>query len=63
MTCYAHEPTEAGDQCLVPGVNPINLRQRLEALANAPLLPKKAQKPPNHGLFDLNARNQLDLFR
>jgi hypothetical protein len=62
MSGFEAEPTEAGQQCLVPGVAPIGLRERLELLAQAPLLPKKAQKPADHGLFDLNARNQLDLF-
>jgi hypothetical protein len=56
------EPTEAGQQSLVPGVAPISTRARLELLAQAPLVPRKPQKPADHGLFDLNARLQLELF-
>ena len=56
------EITEQGEQVLVPGVVPVSLRQRLEHLRAAPLGPKKPQKPLNIGLFDEDARNQLDLF-
>jgi hypothetical protein len=56
------EPTAAGEQTLVPGVAPISLRDRLAMRAAAPLEPKKPQRPPDIGLFDLAARNQLDLF-
>jgi hypothetical protein len=56
------EPTEAGEQTLVPGVQPVSLRQRLELRAEAPLQPRKLQQPLDIGLFDLAARNQLDLF-
>jgi hypothetical protein len=58
----ATEPTPEGEQTLVPGVAPIGLRQRLEARMAAPLVPAKPQKPLNIGLFDEDARNQLDLF-
>jgi hypothetical protein len=30
--------------------------------ANAPLEPRKAQRPADHGLFDLGARNQIEMF-
>jgi len=56
------EPTAVGEQALVPGVAPISLRDRLAIRAAAPLEPKKPQRPPDIGLFDLAARNQLDLF-
>ena len=56
------EQTEQGEQILVPGVCPVSQRQRLEALIAMPLLPKKRQKPAGDGLFDLGARNQLNLF-
>jgi hypothetical protein len=56
------EMTPIGVQTLVSGVAPITPAQRLAFLANAPMLPKRAQRPADHGLFDLNARNQLDLF-
>jgi len=56
------ETTEAGEQMLVPGVAPIGLRQRLEARMAAPLLPTRPQRTLDFGLFDLAARNQLELF-
>jgi hypothetical protein len=56
------EVTPIGVQTLVSGVAPITPAQRLALLANAPMLPKRAQRPADHGLFDLNARNQLNLF-
>jgi len=58
----ASEPTEQGEQVLVPGIAPIALRQRLAALFSAPLASSKPQRPMNIGLFDEDARNQLDLF-
>jgi hypothetical protein len=58
----ATEITDQGEQVLVPGVVPISLRERLEHLLDAPLRPMKPQKPLNIGLFDEDARNQLDLF-
>jgi len=60
---FAVEPTGIGLQSLVPGVAPIGTAQRLAARAAAPLEPKKPQRPCDLGLFDLNARNQLDLFQ
>ena len=56
------EPTPIGDQRLVPGVVPITMRDRLQARMAAPLLPTRPQKPLDLGLFDMAARNQLDLF-
>lgn len=58
----ASEPTQAGEQILVPGIRPIPLRERLEAAMAAPLIPNKPQKPLDIGLFDETARNQLSLF-
>ena len=58
----ATEQTDQGEQVLVPGVAPVSQRQRLESLMAAPLRPSKQQKPLNIGLFDEDARNQLDLF-
>jgi hypothetical protein len=58
----ATEPTPEGEQTLVPGVRPVSLRQRLALRMGAPLGPRKPQKPLNIGLFDEDARNQLDLF-
>lgn len=57
------EVTPIGPQSLVPGVVPITPRDRLLARAAAPLEPRKVQRPCDLGLFDLNARNQLDLFQ
>lgn len=59
---FAVESTEAGLQTLVPGVVPVTLGDRLAVLAAAPLVPKKRQRPADHGLFDTNARNQLEMF-
>ena len=56
------EPTECGEQTLIPGVPPVTLRQRLALAQAQPLAPIKAQKPLNIGLFDEDARNQLSLF-
>jgi hypothetical protein len=58
----SNDPTEQGEQVLVPGIAPITSRQRLAALFAAPLAPSKPQRPMNIGLFDEDARNQLDLF-
>ena len=56
------EWSECGEQTLIPGVRPVSLRERLTLQASTPLTPKKSQKPLNIGLFDEDARNQLDLF-
>lgn len=59
---FAIEATAIGPQSLVPGVTPITTRDRLEWRAAAPLAPKKPQRSCDHGLFDLAARDQFDLF-
>jgi hypothetical protein len=56
------EPTPEGEQTLIPGVRPVTARERIEARMAAALIPRKPQKPLDFGLFDLGARNQLDLF-
>lgn len=56
------EPTPIGEQTLVPGVRPVAMRERLEARMAAPLMSFKFQRPMDLGLFDLAARDQLDLF-
>jgi hypothetical protein len=56
------EQTSIGEQTLVHGVAPITHRDRLAMRANAPLEPKKPQRPADHGLFDTNARNQIEMF-
>jgi hypothetical protein len=59
---FVTERTPEGEQCLVPGVPPITQRQRIEALMRAPLMPRRPQRPLNIGLFDEDARNQMELF-
>ncbi|NRD88186.1 hypothetical protein C8024_00035 [Sphingopyxis sp. BSNA05] len=56
------EQTPLGVQTLVSGVAPITPAQRLAMRANAPMVPKKAQRPADHGLFDTNSRNQIEMF-
>ncbi len=58
----ASEQTPIGEQTLICGVAPITPRDRLAIRANAPLEPRKAQRPTDHGLFDTNARNQIEMF-
>jgi len=58
----ATERTDQGQQHLIDGVKPITQRDRLQVLMDAPLLPKRPQRPCNIGLFDDDARNQFDLF-
>jgi hypothetical protein len=70
----ASEQTPIGEQTLVHGVAPITPRDRLAIRANAPLEPRKAQRPADapvlsaclagsrRGLFDTNARNQIEMF-
>lgn len=59
---FEAEPTQAGVQTLVSGVAPITAVERLAIRANAPLGPKKPQRAIDHGLFDTNARNQIEMF-
>jgi hypothetical protein len=58
----ASEQTAIGEQTLVYGVAPITPRDRLAMRANAPMEPRKPQRPADHGLFDTNARNQIEMF-
>ena len=58
----ASEQTPIGEQSLVYGVAPITPAQRLSIRANAPMEPRKPQRPADHGLFDTNARNQIEMF-
>ena len=59
---FEAEATQAGVQTLVSGVAPITAAERLAMRANAPMEPKKPQRPIDHGLFDTNARNQIEMF-
>jgi hypothetical protein len=56
------EVTPIGVQTLVAGVAPITPAQRLASRADAPLSPKKPQRPADHEMFDTNARNQIEMF-
>jgi hypothetical protein len=60
---FEAEVTPIGVQTLVSGVAPITPAERLAIRANAPLLPKKPQRAVDHGLFDTNARNQIEMFQ
>jgi hypothetical protein len=59
---FETEATSLGPQTLVPGVRPVSIKARLEALAAHPLGSDRLQKPCDIGLFDDVARNQMDLF-
>ena len=58
----ATEMTPIGEQTLISGVKPITARDRLQMRLNAPLHPRCRQNPLNVGLWDDDARNQLELF-
>ena len=58
----ASEQTPIGEQTLVHGVVPITPRDRLAIRANAPMEPRKAQRPADHGLFDMVSRTQIEMF-
>ena len=62
LPALASEQTRIGEQALVPGVQPITPAERLAMLANAPMQPRRPQRPADHGLFDTNARNQIEMF-
>jgi hypothetical protein len=59
---FEAEVTPTGVQTLVSGVAAITTADRLAIRANAPLEPKKPQRAIDHGLFDANARNQIEMF-
>ena len=59
---FAVEPTEFGLQTLIPDVTLIMPADRLALRAAAPMRPRKLQRPCDFGLFDLAARDQLELF-
>lgn len=54
------EATNAGQQTLFDGVAPITARDRMEAAQNAPM--RGGSAPADGGLFDLGARDQVDMF-
>ncbi len=54
------EPTPEGEQAVIEGVQPLTLRDRLQFQAGLPLQTKRPQRLCNLGLFDLDARRQVD---
>lgn len=58
------ETTPEGEQTVAPGVKPITLADRLAVRVAQPIAPKRnphaAQKPCDLGLFDMDARRQID---
>ena len=54
------EQTDAGEQIVAPGIEPVTQRQRLEAQQGAAL--RGGDAPADIGLFDTGARSQLDIF-
>jgi len=54
------EATDAGEQALIPGVEPVTQRQRLEAAQGAPM--RGGNAPTDAGLFDVSGRSQADIF-
>ena len=59
---FETDATHLGPQTLVPGVWPVSMKARLEALAAHPLGSNRLQKLCDIGLFDDCSRNQMDLF-
>lgn len=55
------EKTGAGEQTLIPGVKPVSTKEKLEAEGGKPMRGGDAA-PPAGGLFDLEARDQLDIW-
>jgi hypothetical protein len=56
------EPTVAGETDLIEGITLIPSTDQLRLRIEAPLGNGQPQAPCDHGLFDIAARNQLDLF-
>lgn len=58
------EATPIGPQYVMAGYKPVTAKERLEQMAGLPMQPKRQcrQKPCNIGLFDEDARCQMELF-
>jgi len=54
------EQTEAGEQIVAPGIDPVTQRQRLEARQEGRM--RGGDAPADVGLFDTGARAQTDMF-
>lgn len=57
---FATEDTPEGPQTLIPGVEPITARERLQRRQEQPL--SGASAPCDKGLFDDGTRRQLDML-
>jgi hypothetical protein len=55
------EQTPAGEQSVIPGAEKISDRELAERNMQKPLQNNVVQKAPDDGLFDIGARNQLEL--
>ncbi|MEN1706033.1 MAG: hypothetical protein AAGJ54_11045 [Planctomycetota bacterium] len=58
----AFEITEAGEQMLVGGVDPVRDSDRITLLRNKPVGPRCVQRPLSIGLWDELLRQQMDLL-
>jgi hypothetical protein len=58
------EATDQGQQYVAPGIAPITIAQRLAGKWAAPMQPRSRaqQRPCNVGLFDEDARKQMDIL-
>ena len=61
-TPFETEVTDQGEQVLMPNTKPIQPCERLALMMSAPLAARREQKLLTIGLFDEDARNQLNLF-
>lgn len=58
----APRAVDEGGQGVIPGAERISDKQLAERNMAKPLQSETVQKPADFGLFDLNARNELDMF-
>ncbi len=56
------ERTPEGLQLMLNGVKPQTMKDKLNCLVAQPMQPRKQQKPCDIGLFDIESRNQLEMF-
>jgi len=59
---FETEVTDHGEQVLIPDIKPITPSECLVLMMDAPLVPRREQKPLNIGLFDQDGRAQLDIL-
>lgn len=58
---YKTEATAQGEQTLIPGVEPVTDRERIQSQADKPMRGGN-RPPPDGGLFDLDSQAQQDIF-